>query len=218
MNLQPGRQLAALIEKEGVGIADDPQRIKAHLLDSSPESRTETELLVAGATDGLASRLARSSETVFRDGEIARAIADLKRTRRLDQQAADWVVRSWAWALGVTDTEPSDEEPSGDTDNGTEPPSQGSAYTDQSGAPPQYETGPTSTPSSQPEALASSPQYGQPGSAPPYGQQTTPPSWPGSSPPAGTPSGPPWGHVASAPPQSAPSAPPLQSPSSQPPY
>src|SRR3712207_5926363 len=96
MDPQPRRQLASLLEKEGVGLADDPQRIKAHLLDACPESRTETELLVAGASDGLAARLARSSDSVFREGEIARAIAELKRSRRLDQEAAEWVVRSWA--------------------------------------------------------------------------------------------------------------------------
>src|SRR3954469_19587233 len=142
MNPQPRRQLAALIEKEGVGIADDPQRIKAHLLDSCPESRTETELLVAGATDGLASRLARSSDTVFRDGEIARAIADLRRTRRLDQEAATWVVRSWAWALGVIDEEPSDEEADGAT-----PPQGGPGYDPTAGTPPQYQPpGPRSAP------------------------------------------------------------------------
>src|SRR4051794_10311113 len=152
MDSEPRHMLANLLQKEGVGLVDDPQRIKAHLLDACPESRTETELLVAGAADGLAARLARSSDTVFRDGEIARAVADLKRTRRLDRAAAEWVVLSWAWALGVIDEEPSDEEP----DSDGPPPRPGPVYPAPPSAPPQFEP-----PS--------------PRSAPPY-EQTTPAS------------------------------------------
>jgi hypothetical protein len=211
MDPQPRHQLAALIQKEGVGLADDPQRIKAHLLDACPESRTEVELLVAGAVDGLASRLARSSDTVFRDGEIARAVADLRRTRRLDQEAAEWVVRSWAWALGVVDEEPADEPDEALADGGGPmgASSPGSASAAASSAPPHFQPpSPRPQPPYQPTGPTSAPQYQQAGSAPPYGQAGASPT---SAPPA-----PPWGGGTSVPPSSGTSAPPLQPPSSPP--
>jgi len=100
--------LAELIRTEGVGLADDPQRVKALLMDLCPDSRTELGLLVAATEDEIPSRLLRSSDSVFREGEMARAIVDLQRDRRLDRPAAEWVVRSWAWALGVVEDEPDD--------------------------------------------------------------------------------------------------------------
>jgi hypothetical protein len=213
MDPQPRRQLAALIQKEGVGLADDPQRIKAHLLDACPESRTEVELLVAGAVDGLASRLARSSDTVFRDGEIARAVTDLRRTRRLDQEAAEWVVLSWAWALGVIDQEPSDESDEALADSGgpTGASSLGSASAAASSGPPHFQPpSPRPEPPYQPAGPTPAPRYQQAGSAPPYEQAGAAPT--------STPSAPPWGEGTSVPPSSGTSAPPLQPPSPPPLY
>lgn len=109
MDSQARHELSRAIRREGVLLFENPQRIKALLMDTCPESRMEIGLLVQAAEDDIPARLARSSESVFRDSEIARAIADLKKTRRLDDGAAEWVVRSWAWALGVLDTEPSDD-------------------------------------------------------------------------------------------------------------
>ena len=109
MDSQARHELSKAIQKEGTGLYEDPQRIKALLMDACPESRTEISLLVSAVEDEIPIRLARASDSVLRDGEIARAIADLKRTRRLDHGAAEWVVRSWAWALGVLDREPSDD-------------------------------------------------------------------------------------------------------------
>ena len=206
MDRQARHELSRSIQKEGVGLSDDPQRIKALLLDACPESRTEISLLVAAAEDEIPSRLARSSESVFRDGEIARAVADLKRTRRLDPGAADWVVRSWAWALGVVDQEPSDDP--GDTLS--EIPVEARVSGAQSG-PPQYQTtaphqasmsappyfaqpNPGYTAPSQP-AASSSPEW-----APTFGPTSGHPSqpWPPGSASSGRPGGqgadpPPWG-------------------------
>lgn len=109
MDSQARHELSRAIQREGVVLFENPQRIKALLMDTCPESRMEIGLLIQAAEDDIPARLARSSESVFRDSEIARAVADLKKTRRLDDGAAEWVVRSWAWALGVLDTEPSDD-------------------------------------------------------------------------------------------------------------
>jgi hypothetical protein len=200
-------ELSRSIQKEGAGLSDDPERIKALLLDTCPEARTEIGLLVAAAEDEIPSRLSRSSESVlFRDGEIARAVSDLKRTRRLDHGAAEWAVRSWAWALGVLDEEPSDDP----ADAAQASPGPGFISGGQSG-PPQYPSGPPpqvgmSAPAvpSQPAGQAAHAQV----AAPSWPPQSPPPSWPASGhpshpsqpwPPAAGhplgagPGGPPWG-------------------------
>lgn len=109
MDSQARHELSRAIQREGTVLFENPQRIKALLMDTCPESRMEIGLLVQAAEDDIPARLVRSSESVFRESEIARAIADLKKTRRLDDDAAEWVVRSWAWAVGVLGTEPSDD-------------------------------------------------------------------------------------------------------------
>ena len=109
MDSQARHELSKAIQREGVVLFENPQRIKALLMDTCPESPMEIGLLIQAAEDDIPARLDRTSNSVFRDSEIARAVADLKKTRRLDDGAAEWVVRSWAWALGVLDTEPSDD-------------------------------------------------------------------------------------------------------------
>jgi hypothetical protein len=108
MDSRTRHSLAELVRADGVALADDSQRVKALLMDACPESRTEVALLVSAAEDEIPSRLLRSSDSVFREGEMARAVADLQRDRRLDRAAAEWVVGSWAWALGISDEEPDD--------------------------------------------------------------------------------------------------------------
>lgn len=105
-------KLKELIRSEGIGLMDDPQRVKALLLDICPEARMEISLLVTAAEDEIPSRLMRSSDSVFREGEMARAVADLQQYRRFDRDAAEWIVGSWAWALGLTEDEPIDGSPS----------------------------------------------------------------------------------------------------------
>jgi hypothetical protein len=107
------RRLAEFIRSEGIGLASNPQRVRAVLFDACPESRTEASLLVAAAEDEIPSRLARSSDSVFLEGEITRAIADLQQSRCLDGAAAAWTVRSWGWALGILAEEPPDTLPTG---------------------------------------------------------------------------------------------------------
>jgi hypothetical protein len=141
MDSQARHELRKAIQREGVVLCENPQRIRALLMDACPESRMEIGLLVQAAEDDIPARLARSSESVFRDSEIVRAVADLKRTRRLDDGAAEWVVRSWAWALGVLDTEPSDDV--GDATSVT--PTPGSLSAGQAGSTP-YPSAPPSGP------------------------------------------------------------------------
>lgn len=132
MDRQARHELRKAIQREGVVLCENPQRIRALLMDTCPESRMEIGLLVQAAEDDIPARLARSSESVFRDSEIVRAVADLKKARRLDDGAAEWVVRSWAWALGVLDTEPSDDV--GDATSVT--PTPGSLSAEQAGSTP----------------------------------------------------------------------------------
>lgn len=200
MDPQPRRELATLIAQEGVGLAEDPQRIKAFLMDRCPESRTEMGLLVAAAEDEIPSRLARSSDSIFRDGEIARAVTDLKHTRRLDEGAAEWVVRSWAWALGILDEEPADDLDSGapplpfapEASTGpasisspaaghTEPPTTGHSGSYPGSGPEQVWAAPSSPFDRTPYSNTPSSPYGQAGptSLPPTGPraQSSPPPW-----------------------------------------
>jgi hypothetical protein len=103
------RKLAEFIRSEGLSLADDPQRVKALLLDTCPEAKTEISLLTLAVEDDIPLRLIRSSsDAVMKDGAIARAVADLQSLRRVDRAAAQWVVGSWAWALGLSGTEPED--------------------------------------------------------------------------------------------------------------
>jgi hypothetical protein len=104
------RRLAEFIRSEGMSLADDPQRVRALLLDTCPEAKTEISLLTLVVEDEIPLRLVRSSaDAVMKDGAIARAIADLQTTRRVDRSAAEWAVGSWAWALGLSSTEPQDD-------------------------------------------------------------------------------------------------------------
>lgn len=103
------RKLAELIRSEGTSLADDTQRVRALLLDTCPEAKTEISLLTLAVEEEIPLRLVRSSsDAVMQEGTITRAIADLQTTRRLDRGAAEWVVGSWAWALGLSSTEPQD--------------------------------------------------------------------------------------------------------------
>jgi hypothetical protein len=114
------RRLAEFIRSEGMSLADDPQRVRALLLDTCPEAKTEISLLTLVVEDEIPLRLVRSSaDAVMKDGAIARAIADLRTTRRVDRSAAEWAVGSWAWALGLSSTEPQDD--LGDQPGSTEP-------------------------------------------------------------------------------------------------
>jgi len=185
MDSQARHELSTAIQREGVVLLENPQRIKALLMDTCPESRMEIGLLVQAAEDDIPARLARSSESVFRDSEIARAVADLKKTRRLDDDAAEWVVRSWAWALGVLDTEPSDDV--GDATSVTPTPRSLSVGQDES---PPY----PSTPPSGPGDVTSFPPAGSisrsgPG---PYAEPWQSDVTSGSQPASPGPGGPPW--------------------------
>ena len=111
-------ELGRAIQREGVSLYENPQRVRAHLMDTCPHARTEIGLLVGAMEDEIPARLVRSSGTVFSDAEIARSISDLKQTRRLDDAAAAWVVRSWAAVLGLGDA-PSDDV--ADAQGGTSP-------------------------------------------------------------------------------------------------
>jgi hypothetical protein len=108
MDGQVRDELGRAIQREGVSLSENPQRVKALLMDACPEAHMEINLLVAGAEDEIPARLARASESVFRDSEITRSISDLRRNRRLDDDAASWVVRSWASVLGLGAPPPDD--------------------------------------------------------------------------------------------------------------
>lgn len=108
MDAQVRRTLAEFLRREGVGLAESPHRVKALLMDTCPQARMEVGVLEAAAQEDIPGRLIRSSDSVMRDGEIARSISDLRQSRGFDPQAAAWSVRSWAWALGVVPEEPDD--------------------------------------------------------------------------------------------------------------
>ena len=179
MNDYVYQELSRAIQREGVGLAENPQRIKALLMDACPESRTEITLIVAAVEDGVTARLARASDSVFRDSEISRAISDLQRTRRLDDRAADWVVRSWAAVLGLGPAPSS----RGDTSQASPvggPPSNG-------WRPPEFASSHPSVGSSTPPPGSVDGLGGSPPSAPPPGSNPSayPPSrtqWPQSAP------------------------------------
>ena len=189
MDSQARYELSRAIQREGVVLVENPQRIKALLMDTCPESRMEIGLLIQAAEDDIPARLARSSESVFRDSEIARAVADLKKTRRLDDGAAEWVVRSWAWALGVLDTEPSDDV--GDATSVTPTPRFPSAG--QAGSSP-YPSAPPSGQSGPGDATSFPPAGSSPQSGPgPYSEPWQSGVTSGGQSASLSPGGPPWG-------------------------
>src|SRR4029453_9879854 len=96
MDTRIGQCLTDLVRTEGVALAEDPNRVRALLMDTCPDARTEIGLLTVAAEEDIPSRLMRSSDSVFRDGEIARAVVDLQRDRRLDPEASRWTVHQWA--------------------------------------------------------------------------------------------------------------------------
>ena len=55
------RKLAEFIRTEGTSLADDSQRVRALLLDTCPEAKTEISLLTLAVEDEIPLRLVRSS-------------------------------------------------------------------------------------------------------------------------------------------------------------
>jgi hypothetical protein len=108
MDPQPRMRLAEFLARFGHGLAADPARVQALLLDACPESRREVSLLVGVAQEGIAERLTRSSQSVFGEGDVDRAVAELQAQRGLSPESARWAVGSWANALGLTAAPPND--------------------------------------------------------------------------------------------------------------
>src|SRR5262245_46058798 len=91
--------LKQILEKHGMAILDEPERLKSLLLDTCP--RRETMLLVTAAEDGVPQRIRNRSNESPLEPRIALLQRRLVNERSLSKESAEWCVRTWLEALGL---------------------------------------------------------------------------------------------------------------------
>ena len=101
----PRRQLAELVARHGRGLAADPRRCKALLLDYCWRHRREVSALVLALEEHVAADLLAARPGTPRAVLLAQLAARLCDNLALSEQAARWAVGSWALALGAASGE-----------------------------------------------------------------------------------------------------------------
>ena len=97
MNNVVTRTLTDLIEKNGLGLVEEHQRLRGLLNDYHPTCKREIGVIVHAAQHGIPARLRRSSLTgVVVTPPLARVLHD---ELGMDYEYALWAVRAWAKAL-----------------------------------------------------------------------------------------------------------------------
>jgi hypothetical protein len=94
-------RLAAVLDREGPWIVDEPSRLRALLRDGAVQDQDEIELLVAAAELGIARELAHQRDTGVAPGRFAELAAELATRKDVPDTDARWAVDTWAWALAV---------------------------------------------------------------------------------------------------------------------
>ena len=91
----------------GQSVVNDPRRCKALLLDLSGQYRREIFVLHAAQEERVAKDLRDAKGGIPLPVLVAQLTRRLVDNRALDENAARWAVEAWAYALHLTDDEPS---------------------------------------------------------------------------------------------------------------
>jgi hypothetical protein len=102
MNDLPRQKLCEIITRYGYAICDEPQRCEGILRDFCGQYRKEIFILVTALKNGVAAELLKSQNTVPKEVILARLIKRLHDDLGIAEEAAEWTVKSWALALGVS--------------------------------------------------------------------------------------------------------------------
>jgi hypothetical protein len=102
MNEIPRQKLCEIITLYGYAICDEPQRCEGILRDFCGQYRKEIFILVTALKNGVATELLKSQNTVPKEVILARLIKRLHDDLGIAEEAAEWTVKSWALALGVS--------------------------------------------------------------------------------------------------------------------
>jgi glycerophosphoryl diester phosphodiesterase len=93
-------ELQAILVADGTELAADPGRVELELTEFCPDRPQEIALLVAAADQGAASALLERTPQGL-DERVADLGRELAGARNLSPEAAEWAVRTWAFALGT---------------------------------------------------------------------------------------------------------------------
>jgi hypothetical protein len=100
LNQLPAAELKKLLERFGVGLADQPSRVGGLLRDTCGQYRLEIALLVSAAEEAVPADLLRESSGPS-SGRIGTLATRLETRTGLSERNARWAVESWAHALGA---------------------------------------------------------------------------------------------------------------------
>jgi len=107
VNNEARLKLREIVDKYGRSVVNDPRRCKALLLDLCGQHRREIFVLNAAQEEHIANDLQDIKGGIPLPVLIAQLTRRLVDNRALAENAARWAVEAWAYALHLTDDEPS---------------------------------------------------------------------------------------------------------------
>ena len=93
--------LRQLISQYGVEIERDPRRLRSLLSDICPDSKREVNLLLYAIEEKIPEELASTSSQGYGKIQAGRFAQRLIQNRGITQEAANWTVNCWGYALGI---------------------------------------------------------------------------------------------------------------------
>lgn len=106
MNNEARLKLREIVDKYGQNVVNDPRRCKALLLDLCGQHRREIFVLNAAQEEHVANDLQDIKGGIPLPVLVAQLTRRLVDNRALAEDAARWAVEAWAYALRLTDEEP----------------------------------------------------------------------------------------------------------------
>jgi hypothetical protein len=107
VNNEVRHTLREIVDTYGQSVVNDPRRCKALLLDYNGQYRREIFVLHAAQEERVANDLKNSKGGIPLPVLVAQLTGRLVDNRALAENAARWAVEAWAYALRLTDDEPS---------------------------------------------------------------------------------------------------------------
>lgn len=101
MNSLPRQILCDLIEKEGIGLCNEPDRCKAMLSDLCGKYRKEISVLVGALKERVVNELQKLPQNVPFEVSLGLLAKRMQDNLGIAEEAAIWAVESWALALRV---------------------------------------------------------------------------------------------------------------------
>ena len=101
MNDLPRQKLGEIVAKHGASIVDNPRRCEGLLRDYCGKFRREVSVLTMALEERVALDLLAAAKTTPRQVLLGRLTQRLCDNLALSDQAAQWAVNSWAFALGL---------------------------------------------------------------------------------------------------------------------